>query len=383
VILVAENRGPFPPSALALGLVYSGLIALKPTFVLFAALHLPLSALAVFAILRSFRATAAWVLWTGFSATITLLSWIVLHSPNYWHWQPVDDASVPRIPDEQIDLFSVAPLFYGATAANYAALVGLAVLAMLWAILAQFGSKVDPKRSYGILASAVTAVVIYMLLVWLIAPLQSGYQQGIRYSIPFLLGIVPFVAGMAATMPLPLPRPIAVGIPVILLLACAAAFAPSLHDRLSQAIHHRNILAFSSFAMSQPYRDYVHMALSEREAEVVARLQQLIPANEAFMAWINNPFHLDFSRNPVLDVEPGGLSTPWTVAPPGVRYVMLEHRGFAIRTVQHYMDEWRGSPGRLDRMIAGRAMTLGKALYADGLVLYQDDRFVVYRRAER
>ena len=97
---------------------------------------------------------------------------------------------------------------------------------------------------------------------------------------------------------------------------------PSTLERCRQALKHHSILAFP-FARIPGYIEYNRAALSPVSAQTVQRLQYSIPAREPFVAWINQTYHFDFSRNPILDVEPAGLATNWARLPPSVRYVIM------------------------------------------------------------
>src|SRR5262249_36494395 len=83
VLLTADEREEYPPSALVIGLVYGGLPALKPTFALFVALHLPLTAIAVSIVRGSVREGVLWALRTGGFAALALSPWVILHLPHY------------------------------------------------------------------------------------------------------------------------------------------------------------------------------------------------------------------------------------------------------------------------------------------------------------
>src|SRR5262249_46522209 len=112
-----------PP--LALGLLYGGLIALKPTFALYGALHLAaLAGLGTHAMARS-RFVASPLGWT----TVALAPWLLLHATPYFH-VAVDGADlVPPHVDEVLMLFSSGPLSYGASSLDYAVLAILLLCA--------------------------------------------------------------------------------------------------------------------------------------------------------------------------------------------------------------------------------------------------------------
>jgi hypothetical protein len=113
-------------------------------------------------------------------------------------------------------------------------------------------------------------------------------------------------------------------------------------------------------------------------------LQDMIPAREPFVALISQPYHLDFSRNPILDAEANGLATNWARLPPSVRYVIWEYQGFGVRTPDDYA-RWARPPGWYLQLSFGRALNFVRSLNAElkmATVIY-NDRFVVARLPEQ
>jgi hypothetical protein len=117
-----------------------------------------------------------------------------------------------------------------------------------------------------------------------------------------------------------------------------------------------------------------------------ARLEQtqaLVPAGEALIAWVNTPFHLDFARNPIVDVEPAGAGNPWAYLPPA-RYLLLDYGGFATRPPNRYRS-LATRPGARERLIAARALELSAMLataFGGATALYDDGRIRLLRVGE-
>lgn len=388
VLLASDPREAWPPRAASLGLLYGGLVALKPTFAVFAAVHAPLVAAVIWLQERSVREGLMWLLRTLLAALLVSAPWFLLHVPSYLRLRSMSDVQVPAVAPEHFSIFSTAPLSYGGSMAAYTALVALALLAAAWGLAAAVGpgAPAERRRSWGLVASAVSPALVYAFLVWVAAPHEAGYENSVRYATPFLLGVVPFAAVLAAGARPPFARGLSVAVPLVALLASCAWFAPSLQERVARALQCRTILAFSRLACEPSYRAYIRWALSRSEAEQVRKLQEMVPAGEPFIAWIANPFYLDFARNPVHDAEACGLSTPWGAPPEDVRYVVWEYRGFATPTAERYAVLRSRSPGRLSRVIADRAWSFARRLEAEadqGGRLYDDGRFVVLRLAGR
>jgi hypothetical protein len=110
----------------------------------------------------------------------------------------------------------------------------------------------------------------------------------------------------------------------------------------------------------------------------------MIPEGEPLIAWVATPFHLDFARNAIVDVEPAGLTTRWARMPDDVRYVLWDYSGFGVPSPQDYVNQSR-THGARDRMTAVRALRFGQDLIAraqKGTVLHDDGRIIVFRTAD-
>lgn len=109
------------------------------------------------------------------------------------------------------------------------------------------------------------------------------------------------------------------------------------------------------------------------------RLQNLIPAGAAFIAWVVEPYHLDFRRNQVWDVDPAGLATYWAHMPATVSYLMWE-RPESWQRFRSYREGWN------ERLIATRVLAYANAFDAAlqrATILYRDDRFVIAHLPDR
>ena len=107
------------------------------------------------------------------------------------------------------------------------------------------------------------------------------------------------------------------------------------------------MLAFRA-STSAPYLAYSGAVLAGGYRDRVAEMQARVPAGAPLLAWIATPFHLDFARNEVFDVDVAGLANPWASMPP-VRYVLWSYRGFAVRSI----GSCRGMDGTPSDILAG------------------------------
>ena len=161
------------------GLLYATLFTLKPTFALYAVLHITLIVVAI--TLQDRRAAVAWTGKAAAWGAIYLSPWILLHFPHY-ATAIIDPLTAPKVGASEIefpfvDLLSSAPLFYGLSYAHYTGLVlfNLAVAGL-----------VSRTASIG-LATATGYVAIIILG----GPLLAGPDQSLRYYIPVLIGTAP------------------------------------------------------------------------------------------------------------------------------------------------------------------------------------------------
>jgi hypothetical protein len=381
VLLVADDREAPVPSPLLLGVAYAGMVALKPTFALFPALHLPLAALALRSRTGGARASAGWALRVALAAAILLAPWIALHAPVYLGPR----SALPPAPpgwDDPLHLASTAPLFYGTTAAHYTALGAIALLAAAAALVAlrQPGASglSSARRAGGVVAAVVAGVAAALVLVFVTGPLHSGREVGLRYAIPFLLGAAAPAIPLALGLPGPLPRATA-ALLVAGALGVACSFMPVPVQRAGQAVAHGTLLAYRG---APGYGPYTRDALSDAARARVRRLQELVPPGEPLLAWVNFPYHVDLRRNPVDLVEPTALGSPWARLPPAPRYVLWQYRGLAFRSPE-YLDSVARGPGAHERRTARRIAAFTGAFelaVAEGVVLADDGEIRLVRR---
>jgi hypothetical protein len=387
----AERRSG-PPSALAVGLIHAALGALKPTFLLFAALHLVFTAVAVARANRGARGGLIWGAAAAGWGVMFIAPWLALHGPHFFTalTDPVPGASGDTVPlvISLIDVFSTARLFYGASFAHYSGLM-FAVLLCAVAAARHFGTKNGgdgaelSMSAAATVAAACAGLTAYLLMLHLGGPLLAGYGQALRYSIPVLIAAVPAALCLAA-LHLMHGRPgrLARAAPPVIALLIIAAFAPDLRVRMEQAVKAGTIFAIPRLANSERYRDYNRLMFHAGAGERIRAIQQRIPADAAILAWINTPFHLDYRRNPIIDVDIAGLTTPWARSS-GARYVLWEYQGYGVRSPRHYARQARRT-GRQVSAAAARGAAFAAYLRDQagrGEFLFNDGAIAVFRLA--
>lgn len=365
-------------SAALTGLFYAALTALKGTFLLFVAVHL---------------AASIWMLgWrrgvrTGAYAALFLSPWILVHLPHYLHLASgglgISEHGVrePGI----FNIFSPAPLDYGATPLAYTGL--MIAIGLCGAMLVQIKRMARVKGTVDLTAAACFApaacfamVAAYLIMIYVSGPRNAGYEQAVRYFTPFAIAAAPvaFGAAMQAFDGFPDYHWMVLAATAIPLLV----FVPSLRDRIQEADRYGTVLAFPWLATTAEYRAYNQAVLYGDMRHRVEAAQTAVPPGEPFIAWINAPFYLDFRRNPVADVEPGaGLIAPWAKLP-DAHYVIYEYQGYANMEEADYLEGMAEGPDFMRRVSAARLKMSGlfAAEMQQSPKLYDDGGIAVFRR---
>lgn len=363
-----EEEGSSPAVT---GLLYAALLALKSTFALFVVLH--------FAVTPFIRG-AKWASRAALACALFLSPWILLHAPHYiaiLHPGGTVEESGVR-PQKTFDMFSTDALDYGATPANYTGLmiaIGLSGLTIVW-----------PRRKVDMTAaSCAAALAAYFIMIYVSGPRNAGYAQAVRYFAPFAIAAAPAAFGSAGLAFLDAAKPrsrwLRLGVPLLIASVPVLAFAPSLRDRVKQALDSGSVLAFSWLAPDPDYLEYNREVLYGDMHQKVAMAQAAVPQGEAAVVWINAPFYLDFRRNRIANVEPGaGLITPWSKMP-DAHYFIWEYGGYATVDPKDYREEMAEGPDLLRRVAAARLNMTEKldAMMQRGQKLYDDGAIAVFR----
>jgi hypothetical protein len=345
---IALSRDDNP---MGLGLLYAALIALKPTFALFVALHL------VFLALMRLRLAAKAA---GF-ALLFVSPWILLHAPHYWV-ALTDPANVLQTygygPPDMVSPLSIRRLTYGSAVIQYT----LTMLAAFFAGLAVFREK------RFVTAAAAAGLASYLVMFFVFGPRLSGHGEAVRYFAPMAIGIVPAVMALTAR-----------GRRIAFAIVPLVVFSVSLVPRLTTAVREHFILAFP-FAQSQAYRTLDRQVTSNAMAERIRKMQAMVPKGARLVAWINAPFDLDLARNRIVDMDSAGLATPWA-AFPDTGYVIWEYGGVAMPMVEGSM-QTSIVVGEHERIIAGQELKFTaelKRFAQEGALIFDDGRFAVIR----
>jgi len=355
----------------SLGLLYAALIAMKPIYAVFVAIHLATVALIAAGGIR-------WMVRTGLAAAIFLAPWALVHAPHYLASLHIRHPAPTPVPGDidtaKINLFSIEPLAYGSTAANYTALViAIAICGLIcW--------KVKPA-SLRTVACSIVAVVTLPVFVYVLGPIQYGYQHGLRYYTTVAIGLAPAIFSLTALAADRLSSRVwRLWIPLIVATVPLAAFGSSLRSRISTALNTHSSASYSWLAQDPEYLEYNRRVLTGTERQDVKALQDRVPPGEPILAWINTPFYLDYRRNRIIDIDTAGVAVPWA-ALPSARYLIWDYAGYATADEDQY--EGRalnaGAGERKDSMVTLDFIRRLNSMVEKAQVLYDDGKVKVVR----
>jgi hypothetical protein len=374
------------PSAPVLGLVYAGLLSLKGIFALFIGIH----ALSLVGIgLGLGRSRLRWMMSVTGWTLVFIAPWIILHAPLYLLPSLPAPQLLPGTPVEPVDLFSPAPLYYGATLLDYTglALAGLlAAGALVLAARRRWLPASEPLLAAA--AAGLAAMLTYCLTVAIIGPMITKHPGGLRYACALLIGVIPVCLRLLE--PAVAGRRGARFLPVYVTgfgLLVGFAFLPSAYGRLNRLMRLHTPLAFltdknqEERAASEAYLGYCNDVLRGPVRAKLAHVQGLVPSGEKIVAWVMAPFWLDFQRNPIAHVSVAGLGMRWARFPADAHYLLVEHTGYAVRPDDFYRHLLTGN-ALSDRVIATRAVaflaTLNERMGQSDLI-YKDDSYILLR----
>jgi len=327
---------------------------------------------------------------TAGATVLFIVPWLLVHVPHYLASgsAAIDGArfavSEPPYP-EPLELLSFKPLFYGSSYAHYSLLM-LAVAFYCAAFYLLSDKRAEICRAgRGWLFACGAALPVSALLILGLGPQLNGYFANIRYSAPLL------IAGSAIFLPIVVSEAwrlegrsavLWTFVMVTWGVFLVALFAAGFGSRLHQAARFGNSLAFSRLATDREYLAYNSETLSAKAVGQMRQIQGTIPAGATVLAWVTAPFHLDFSRNRIYDVEQAGVANPWAHLP-GVDYVIYQYAGYAVPPLDVIYEDLR-HPGRRERQVGRNALAVIDSienLWKISPELYNDGETVVFKVA--
>jgi hypothetical protein len=403
------------PHAVCIGLVYAALTALKISFLLLSAVHFMVLLVGFVVISRPLKNVLSWAIKVVLSASGFILPWVLLYSS---HWIALlFSASRPnnflqkqdyfRYAKPTTNLFSLDPLFYGfgASFAHYT----LTIMLIGSCCLVLMANKFQNHRSNMALtlfsiSACVTPPILYAIHIFIIAPNLIGSGHALRFLCPVIIAAAPCAMIMIAKatsesdpsrkIKYPgLKKPMFVFAFISILLL--GAFYDSISKRAKQALTYGSVLSFNKVAKDPKYLTYNHYALSADAKKNVQKAQQIIPQGEAVAAWTPLAFHLDYGRNPIVDIDPAGLASPWAGFPfgqgieegikyfrnLGIDYVLWQNKVYGVRS-EYAMLYTSSSPFDYLHFIGVKTHQFFKFLLAltqQSEILYNDGSIVILK----
>ena len=326
--------------ACASGVLFAGLCALKTTFVLLSAGLFGLTLCALMAYV-GLRRALTWAAVCSGAWVLLLLPWLAVHAKLYMaasdgsRIQLLDTLATPY----QVQPLSLDPILYGGDSLamyTFSTLV-CAVLAVYacWSSPRAAAESYWPTRPWAAylgLSSAACLVLVYITMLYAVAPRSQGAVTIVRLYAPIFIalaaGCVTLTARLAyaATFPARLT-------PLLFTLAIGMPFVHGVANRFGEVLRSGSLLAFPYLAEDTNYLRYNADVLYGTFAKRTALAQAAVPVGAPLIAFINTPFWLDFKRNSIADIEPAGLATPWSRIPRAA-YVLWEYNGFATSQLE-------------------------------------------------
>ncbi|MGB5424423.1 MAG: hypothetical protein WBN03_19825, partial [Desulfobacterales bacterium] len=402
-------------ASVLVGLIYAALTALKSIYLLFAIAHFLLTGLSILIADRSLKTTLTWAAKTGCFFLVFISPWLLIYAEN-WNVLLSTPGQLPPVfsgggqpPQLPLDLglFSTQPLFYGygTSALHYTATVlMIGIYGTYLLILGLRNLKNRPQQHLLAATGCLAPTLLYIFSLVFISPRLLGPDHGLRYMCPVVIASLPAAVIMTAAVlnDPPIVRfqghQLAAGPSMVLLvlsLAVLAAFSGSFVNRTRQS------LAFGTQLPSiqptnafkcLPYNKY---ALGSSAAAVIGRAQLAVPEGAAMAAWTPLAMHLDYRRNPIVDIDPAGLANPWVGYPftgkpqegvkylirEGIHYVLWHYKSYPVRS-EDQLVLWTKSPYPRSRKIGWRThrfvLHLRKLIECSE-VLYDDGSIAVMR----
>ena len=403
-----SGETPLWKTCLPLALLAATLLTLKNTLLFLLIVQLPLFfvLVAMARPLRKRALVAAAV--TAAGMMLAILPWVGVTLSTYGipgNWPGHDFAptalmtkSVSLAAHDAVSLFKTKKLFYGGDQLTY---TGIALGIALSGVVALFYRRAENLRALGPHVAPFAAAAFAAFSAYLLNAHMNDAPTAVRYSCPVFLAVFPvagliltklFVAAepgsMADAVVTPKPSLLRV-VPVLAPLAVIVLFLPLSFTRFNQTLNAKSILAFP---IQQPYLLYNRYATTVAAARVRALQDQTEP-RQTILAWMAQPFHLDFKRNHVLNACDPGLVNPLLHFPAGVTDAELRHY-LQSRGVRYVLHQFEGpgmlTPGEINMWLNGYPLHRRIAEYhlylKDTLlkisetsrVLYRDEQIVLF-----
>jgi MFS family permease len=229
-------------------------------------------------------------------------------------------------------LFSPDETPYGASRLAFTFLAAALLLCAVYTVLRARSESEQRRKALMALASSCAAAAGTYLFWMIVGPYLQESDQTMRYAAPVLIG--------ACAVALPLWTALSNRRTTMICLCLAAAlvalFAVPARERLSTLYYRKTALAYvRNWSQTQSARDRDFIRLLDKDPLRVGQLQNMIPAGEPLLVWVDTPFLLDYARNKIIDMNVAGLSQPWGRIPV-TRYILWQYRGYGFTSAAEF-----------------------------------------------
>ena len=381
------------------GVIYAALVALKTTFLLSVVIHFIATLVGIVWSTRRLRPAIYWGAQTGILSLLFVSPWLGMYL-TLWRNFKIDTEALKNeaegtVSDSQLSA-TIDWLFLGDK------LIGAGLICALLAFFLWRYGKNSKEIALSLIPFIIISIPIFsFIIIKTILGEWFSHNQGLRLINPFIIAGVP--AMIAALFLVHSrkgakisngPRLKAIVTAVVILIM--AIPMPSAVSRVGQIASFGSGHLFPDYATHQDYRKYNRYVLSQSARAYVKSLQDKTLEGSSLLVWILFPFHMDFSRNQVFDVQPAGLGAPWASFPfdqeaesissylknMGISYVIWQHTGFAVRSnkqLKQHMLPINGWYDRNNAHVTLRSKQALENLSKISEVIY-DDKFVIIFR---
>jgi hypothetical protein len=199
----------------------------------------------------------------------------------------------------------------------------------------------------------------------------------VRFFAPVLIGMAPIVLS-ALIVEQRSSRAWLCLVPTVIALIL---FLPSRFQRWRSTVENQTALPWS-FIETTAYVEYNRFVLGGAAENELRSAQNNVPAGKTLLVNVRCPFHLDFRRNDIIDMDDAGLANPWARIPE-VDYLLvekLERKRSSLK--EDLVSLGRRVPGARERMVFARTLAMAdylESVEAESELVYSHGSLRVYR----
>jgi hypothetical protein len=245
------------------------------------------------------------------------------------------------------------------------------------------------------IAGLVGAICVYAGL-----PCVVNNEAALRYTIPFLLAMVPYSVLIGASLDWssggglrPISQRLLTGVVIAAQVILIVIFARYAHDRSLRLVTHHSVI---SFPFSDKFVALEAQELSEQRRGYIREIQARTPVGSRIWAWVDAPSNMDFARNVVWTFHNEWSVAPWRpnantpadlreqLTTCGVDYILWQYQSalvpppsalHALLSVPQWTEYRTIYQNTLKLLLALQGLaTPFDVLYNDGTVVFRSDQ---------